>query len=129
MKDEMAAFKGYSACKSPDVIADKMGIPVERVVKLDANENNYGASPKVARALQQYNGYHIYPDAAQTELRELLSKYTGIPAGQIVAGSGSDQLIDLLIKLCPALPCTAFTPISMGQPQSRYRATLFFILM
>ncbi|MGA3094179.1 MAG: histidinol-phosphate transaminase [Dehalococcoidales bacterium] len=95
----MAAFKGYSACKSPDVIARKLGIPVERVVKLDANENNYGPSPKVAKALQQYNGYHIYPDAAQTELRTLLSRYTGMPAEQIVAGAGSDQLIDLLVKL------------------------------
>ena len=99
VRPELAGFKGYSACKSPDVIAQKLGIPVERVVKLDANENNYGPSPKVAKALKDYKGYHIYPDAAQTELRELLAKYTGMPAEQIVAGAGSDQLIDLLVKL------------------------------
>jgi histidinol-phosphate aminotransferase len=98
-RPELTRFKGYSACKSPEVIAVKLGIPVERIVKLDANENNYGSSPKVAQALEKYNSYHIYPDAAQTELREILSKYTCKPAQQIVAGAGSDQLIDLLVKL------------------------------
>jgi histidinol-phosphate aminotransferase len=98
-RQQMTVFKGYSACKSPDVIAQKLGVPVERIVKLDANENNYGPSPKVAKALQKFNGYHIYPDSAQTELRELMSRYTGMPAEQIVAGAGSDQLIDLLVKL------------------------------
>jgi histidinol-phosphate aminotransferase len=98
-RPELTRFKGYSACKSPDIIAAKLGIPIESIVKLDANENNYGPSPKVAEALKNFIGYHIYPDAAQTELRGLLSKYSGMPADQIVAGSGSDQLIDLLIKL------------------------------
>jgi histidinol-phosphate aminotransferase len=98
-RQEMTRFRSYSACKSPDVIAKKLGIDPSRVVKLDANENNYGPSPKVARALEKFNGYYIYPDAAQTELRELLSKYTGMPAEQIVVGAGSDQLIDLLVKL------------------------------
>jgi histidinol-phosphate aminotransferase len=101
-RPEMTRFKGYSACKSPDVIAQKLGIPESRIVKLDANENNYGPSPKVKKALEKFDGYHIYPDAAQTELRELLSKYTGMPAEQIVMGSGSDQLIDLLVKLFAA---------------------------
>lgn len=99
VRPALTGFKGYSACKSPDATARKLGITVESVVKLDANENNYGPSPKVARALKEFNAYHIYPDAAQTELRQLLAEYTGMPAEQIVAGSGSDQLIDLLVKL------------------------------
>jgi histidinol-phosphate aminotransferase len=99
VRPEMTRFKGYAACKSPDVIAKKLGIPVENIVKLDANENNYGPSPAVSAALGTFDGYHIYPDAAQTELRNLLSGYTGMPAEQIVAGAGSDQLIDLLVKL------------------------------
>jgi histidinol-phosphate aminotransferase len=71
-------------------------------VKLDANENNYGPSPLIERALKDYRSYNIYPDAAQNELRDLLSKYTGMPCDQIVAGSGSDQLIEVLIKLFAA---------------------------
>ncbi len=101
-RPELTGFRGYAACKSPELIGKKLGIPPASVVKLDANENNYGPSPKVARALEKYTGYHIYPDAAQTELRHLLSEYTGMPDKQIVAGSGSDQLIDLLVKLFAA---------------------------
>jgi histidinol-phosphate aminotransferase len=89
---ELAGFVGYSACKSPDAFPG-------RVVKLDANENNYGASPRVQKALGSYDGYHIYPDACQVEIRRDLAGYTGVSAEHIVAGSGSDQLIDLLIRL------------------------------
>ncbi len=99
VRPEMTKFKGYSACKSPDVIAQKLGIPVENIIKLDANENNYGPSPKVSVALGKFDHCHIYPDAAQTELRQLLAEYTCMPPEQIVAGAGSDQIIDLLVKL------------------------------
>ncbi len=102
IRPELMAFKGYSACKSPEVIGKKLGIPASRVVKLDANENNYGPSPRVAKALKEYRNYSIYPDAAQTELRDLLAGYTGMPCDQIVAGAGSDQLIEVLIKLFAA---------------------------
>jgi len=53
----------------------------------------------VQKALAKFKGYHIYPDAAQVAIRRSLAQYTGVPAEQIVAGSGSDQLIDLLIRL------------------------------
>jgi histidinol-phosphate aminotransferase len=89
----------YSPCKSPDVIARKLGIPETEIIKLDANENPYGCSPKVKRALASYPYYHIYPDASQTELRQLLSKYVGLGPEYIVAGNGSDDLIDLLLRL------------------------------
>ena len=102
VRPELSGFRGYSACKSPEVIAQKLGIPASKVVKLDANENNYGPSPRVMQALARYNSYHIYPDSVQTELRQLLEKYTGVPAGQIVCGSGSDQLIDFIVKLFAA---------------------------
>jgi histidinol-phosphate aminotransferase len=92
VRPELACFMGYSACKSPDAFKG-------RVVKLDANENNYGASPRVQKALAAFQGYHIYPDAAQCEIRSALADYTGAGIEHIVAGSGSDQLIDILIRL------------------------------
>ena len=91
IRPELTGFTGYAACKSPDAFPG-------RVVKLDANENNYGASPRVQEALSRFDGYHIYPDAVQFELRRALAGYTGVAEENIVAGSGSDQLIDLLIR-------------------------------
>ena len=65
IRPELASFSGYAACKSPDALKGK----VKRVIKLDANENNYGASPRVRRALAKFEDFNIYPDATQSELR------------------------------------------------------------
>jgi len=95
----LADFVGYSASTSPDTLAGKVEVPVEQIIKLDANENIYGCSPRVQRALAAFTDFHIYPDAGQTELRKLLQEYVGVEAEQIVAGAGSDQLIDLIFRL------------------------------
>jgi len=80
-------------------LAGKVEVPVESIIKLDANENPYGCSPRVSQALASYPDINIYPDAGQTELRKLLQGYTGIGAEHIVASGGSDQLIDLILRL------------------------------
>ena len=95
----LESFCGYSACKSADVIGEQLGADASSIVKLDANENPYGAAPSVAQVLGRNNFFHIYPDAEQTETRRLLSAYCGVKPENIVMGSGSDQLIDLLIRL------------------------------
>jgi histidinol-phosphate aminotransferase len=95
---DMSRFGAYSACKSPEVIARKTGIPESEIIKLDANENPYGCSPRVLQALAKYPYLNIYPDSNQTELREALSVYTGLPSDYLVAGNGSDELIDLLLR-------------------------------
>ena len=74
-------------------------MPVGGIIKLDANENPYGCSPRVNQALADYPYLSVYPDAQQTELRELLQGYTGVSAEYIVASGGSDQLIDLVLHL------------------------------
>jgi histidinol-phosphate aminotransferase len=99
IRPDLASFAGYSAAKSPDTLAGKTEVPVEKIVKLDANENPYGCSPRVCRALASCTNLSIYPDSGQEELRSMLERYTGVNAGHIVAGSGSDELIDLILRL------------------------------
>ena len=99
IRPELAGFVGYAASKSPETLAGKVEVPVEEIVKLDANENPYGCSPKVNAALAAYRDMNIYPDSGQTELRKLLQGYTGVSSESIVAGAGSDQLIDLIFRL------------------------------
>ncbi|GEN74493.1 histidinol-phosphate transaminase [Chryseobacterium hagamense] len=55
-------------------------------VFLDANES---ASGELNR----------YPDSTQKKLKQKLSGLKGIPADQIAVGNGSDELIDLIIKV------------------------------
>jgi histidinol-phosphate aminotransferase len=96
---DMSRFGAYSPCKSPEIIARKLGMAEADILKMDANENPYGCSSGVRRALAAYPYLNIYPDAAQTELREQLSEYVGLDPRYIVAGNGSDELIDLLLRL------------------------------
>lgn len=99
IRPDLTAFNGYAASKSPDVMEKETVAEAERIVKLDANENPYGCSPRVNSALASFRDFSIYPDAEQTELRQSLSYYTDVPAANIVASAGSDQLIDLLMRL------------------------------
>jgi len=99
IKIDMSRFEAYSAAKSPDVISRKTGIPEEEIIKLDANENPYGCSPRVSQALSKYPYLNIYPDSNQTELLESIAQYAGLAPGYLVAGNGSDELIDLLLRL------------------------------
>jgi len=99
IRPDLVTFGAYTPCKSPETLRGKVEVPVESIIKLDANENPYGCSPRISQALAAYPDLNIYPDAGQTELRKLLQGYTGIGAEHIVAGSGSDDLIELVLRL------------------------------
>jgi len=58
---------------------------------LDANENSFG-SP-----LPQ--NYNRYPDPLQLSLKEKISSIKGVPAQNIFLGNGSDEAIDLLLRI------------------------------
>ena len=89
----------YQAVDSMEVMAERAGIPPEKVIRLNGNENPYGPSPVVAEALGNVKNYNHYPDPEQRRLRDALSVYLGISADQIVAGNGSDEIIDLLLRM------------------------------
>jgi len=99
IRPDLITFGGYSARKSPETLEGKVEVPVENIIKLDANENPYGCSPRVNQALATCPDLNIYPDNGQTRLRKLLEGYTGVDAKHIVAGSASNQLIDLVLRL------------------------------
>jgi histidinol-phosphate aminotransferase len=95
----LAGFTGYSAATSPETLEGKVEVAVENIIKLDANENPYGCSPRVLRSLAGSRSLNIYPDDGQQVLRGLLAGYVGVPAERIVAGHGSNTLIDLIVRL------------------------------
>ncbi len=99
IRPDLITFGGYSARKSPETLEGKVEVPVENIIKLDANENPYGCSPRVNQALATCPDLNIYPDNGQTRLRKLLEGYAGVDAKHIVAGSASNQLIDLVLRL------------------------------
>lgn len=99
IRPNIADMAPYTPIVPFDVLSKRLGIPAEDIIKLDANENPYGPSPSVYRALADEKDYHIYPDPDSTALRQALSEYTGIDATHIIAGQGADELIDLIVRL------------------------------
>jgi histidinol-phosphate aminotransferase len=68
-----------------------------RVFKLSANETPLGPSPRAVQAVRDLapNIAH-YPDGASTKLREAIAAAHGLDPARIVAGSGSDNILELL---------------------------------
>lgn len=99
IRKDLVSFGGYSARISPDTLEGKVEIPPENIIKLDANENLYGCSPAVKKALGEFQEYNIYSDDKQTRLKKLLADYCGVGEEYIVAESGSNRLIDLILRL------------------------------
>ena len=102
----------YSPIEPPDQIAKRLGLAENKIIKLDANENPYGTEPAVLAALSVGKYFHIYPDPAQTEIREAIGRYAGVNANQVVGGTGADELIDLICRLLlePEDTVLSFTP-------------------
>jgi histidinol-phosphate aminotransferase len=99
IRPELLTMKGYVPIEPTEVLSQRAELPSNKIVKLDGNENPYGCSPKVYQALANYPYYHNYPDPEQMELRAALEKYTGLSRQHIVCGMGSDELIDLILRL------------------------------
>lgn len=82
-----------------EVIAERVGSSPEQIIKLDANENPYGLAPQAKRALAELRWGNIYPDPESRALRKAIAAYIGVPAENIMAGAGADELIDLILRV------------------------------
>jgi histidinol-phosphate aminotransferase len=99
IRPEFLTMKSYAPVEPADVLSRRAELSAGKIVKLDGNENPYGCSPKVYQALAAYPYYHNYPDPEQRELRKALEEYTGLGSQHIVCGMGSDDLIELILRL------------------------------
>jgi len=82
-----------------DVLSAELGISIDDLVKLDANENPYGPLPVVKQALADYETMHIYPDPESRRIRKIMAEHHGISENNIVIGAGADELIDLIMRI------------------------------
>lgn len=92
------AFTAYTPGLSMDAIRERYG--VERVVKLASNENPLGVSPLVQEALQRHGAEAFrYPAGGNPRLVRALAAHHGVDENRIVVGNGSDEIIDLFLRL------------------------------
>ena len=99
LNPHLADLEEYAPIEPFEVLSARLGIPAERIVKLDANENPYGPLPEAVEALARYPHFHVYPDPRQSVLREALGAFVGVPAAHVLPGQGADELLDSLCRL------------------------------
>lgn len=95
-RPEVRGLPAYNAGLSSAAVRARYG--VEHIARLGSNENPYGASPAVARALAGLTTGE-YPDANAVALREAIAQRTGAPAEHIVVGNGSENLLEVLCQV------------------------------
>ena len=97
IRSDIAKMKPYVTVPSlSDIDINKKS---GEVIKLDSGENQFGCSPKVVEALASDRLFNFYPDPEYKQLRMSLATYTRTSADNIMVGSGSDELLDLLFRL------------------------------
>lgn len=99
LRPDIAAMEAYTPILPFEVVSARLGRAPAEIIKLDANENPYGPSPKVRAALADLPWPHIYPDPESTALRAALALDTAVPAEHLLASAGADELIDLIMRL------------------------------
>lgn len=99
MRPDLLELEEYTPIEPLEKLSERLGIPIERIVKLDANENPWGCAPAALEALASYRHYHIYPDPSSLFLRQELARFTDFDPERLLVGSGSDELLELIIRL------------------------------
>ena len=56
IRPDVFEMDAYTPIVPFEVLCAQLGLPADEIIKVDANENPYGPSPKVAEALARYYG-------------------------------------------------------------------------
>jgi len=98
LRPEILEFTPYSPGLSIDEIKERYKLA--SVIKLASNENPLGASPLVQRVLaRKAEVVFRYPQSGNPRLVQAIADYHGVPAACVVPGNGSDEIIDLLLRV------------------------------
>lgn len=96
-RPEVPPLPPYNAGLSSEAVRARYG--VSEIARLASNENPYGASPAVARALADLaTRVGTYPDANCTALRAAIAARTGVAPEAIVIGNGSEDILQMLCQ-------------------------------
>ncbi|HZJ56993.1 MAG TPA: histidinol-phosphate transaminase [Clostridia bacterium] len=72
---------------------------LDRVIKLASNENPLGNSPAASKAVKDWaQNMAIYPDGNSADLKAALSEKLGVGPEQLLFGSGTDQILEIIAQ-------------------------------
>jgi histidinol-phosphate aminotransferase len=98
VRPEVEGFEAYTPGLTIDEIKARYGL--DSVIKMASNENPLGTSPVVRQVLCDKAGLAFrYAQAGTPRLAAAIGAHHGLPAGRVVVGNGSDEIIDLLVRV------------------------------
>ena len=98
VRPEVEAFTPYSPGLSIDEIRERFGLT--DIIKLASNEYPLGVSPLAREAVERCAGNLFrYPQSGNLRLVQALAARHGLDPASVVVGNGSDEIIDLLIRI------------------------------
>jgi len=68
---------------------------LDKLVKLNTNENPYGPSPRVLEAIrgEVSDALRLYPDPNADHLKQAIADYYGVTPAQVFVGNSSDEVL------------------------------------
>ncbi len=102
VRNQISDLKPYTPGLAIDDIKEKYNL--DNVIKMASNENPLGVSPLVQERVQRAaSSIFRYPQSGNPRLTQAIAKKHHMEANRIIVGNGSDEIIDLLIRV----RCTA----------------------
>lgn len=97
LKKHLGGIKPYNPGRPIEEVQNMYGL--NDVVKLASNENPYGCSQNVQKAIiTELNKLSLYPDSRADKLREKLANHIGLNHDQFIFGNGTDELIRMICR-------------------------------
>ncbi len=131
LRERVSEIRPYSPSQYVEQLADKLGISLCEVLKLDANENLF-LSKHFMQQVMIESSYEVdprlYPVKESDYLREQVAKLNAIKPDQVILASGGDQVIELLYtsllgktgSICAVSPTFSMYPRAAKQRQVEY---------
>jgi histidinol-phosphate/aromatic aminotransferase/cobyric acid decarboxylase-like protein len=91
-------IESYDA-PSTEEIAQRVGLPIEQIVRFDGNTSPQALPSTRAEALvEELARIHTYPHGGYPQLERAIAGYAGVAPENVVLGAGADDLILLLTR-------------------------------
>lgn len=87
----------YQPGKPLEEVKRELGL--ERVIKLASNENPFGSSKEVWKAIEQgKDALQLYPEGLAPDLREKLAEHLEVDPRRLIFGNGSDEIVQMIAR-------------------------------
>ena len=98
MRSLTGTIESYDAPSTTEV-AQRVGLPVEQIIRFDGNTSPHLLPSTNADALaEELARIHTYPHGGYPRLERAIADYVGVEPENIVLGAGADDLILLLTR-------------------------------